>query len=77
MPFPVGGPLELSLYLQPFSRYSAQQMLTNERTNEHDGPQYRPAEVINCKTQRDKLTLTRSNVLDWEVSPGAAVGLGQ
>jgi len=35
MPFPIGGPLEPSLYLQPFKIYSTQHMLRNERTYEH------------------------------------------
>jgi len=33
MSFPIGGPLELNIYLQPFSRYSAQRILTNEHTS--------------------------------------------
>ena len=44
--FLFGDPLELSLYFQPFSRYSAQQMLTNEQTNEHDGSQYLDLEKL-------------------------------
>ena len=62
MPFLIGGPLEPSLYLQPFSRYSASTHVnelyehTNEHThththtdtltNKHDESQYLLAEVI-------------------------------
>jgi len=34
MPFPIGGPLEPSLYLKPFSRYSVPTYV-NEQTNKH------------------------------------------
>jgi len=32
VPFPISGPLESSLYLQPFLMYLAQHMLTNKHT---------------------------------------------
>jgi len=53
--FPIGGPLEQNLCLQPFSRYSVPKSVnermnerneTNQPTNKHDGPcQYLLAEV--------------------------------
>jgi len=50
MPSP-GGPLEPSLYLEPFSRYSAATKMLmkeqiNEQTNKHNGSQYLLADVI-------------------------------
>ena len=56
MQFPIGGPLEGSLYLQPFLRYSAQHMLTNERThtNKQNESWYLRAKATNNYDKRIK-----------------------
>jgi len=72
MPLPIGGPLEPSLYLQPFSTYLAQthvnehiKTLTkthqwlNTQTNKHDGSQYLLSEVITITLFRRKTRLWR------------------